>query len=173
MEHKEKKTMTYDVRNPGHGYRHEYNCAVLNRLMGSQSSRVWLNSVHREILSSVIIVFYDKVRGRNKAQRWLILVCWDFSFEKDTIGHNFTGHYYVLHPVMDLQDQKRNWLWFIVLGITVSHCESIYFLCSPFLVYFHIFLSFQILDIQFVDGMQCRFLTYRYISVYVLGNIWK
>jgi hypothetical protein len=21
----------------------------------------------------------------------------DFSFEKDTIGHNFTGHYYVLH----------------------------------------------------------------------------
>jgi hypothetical protein len=23
----------------------------------------------------------------------------DFSFEKDTIGHNFTGHYYVLHMV--------------------------------------------------------------------------
>ena len=23
----------------------------------------------------------------------------DFSFEKDTIGHNFTGHYYVLHNV--------------------------------------------------------------------------
>ena len=33
------------------------------------SSGVGLNSVHREILSSVIIVFYDKVRGRNKVQR--------------------------------------------------------------------------------------------------------
>ena len=33
------------------------------------SAYVGLNSVHREILSSVIIVFYDKVRGRNKAQR--------------------------------------------------------------------------------------------------------
>jgi hypothetical protein len=30
---------------------------------------VGLNSVRREILSSVTIVFYDKVRGRNKAQR--------------------------------------------------------------------------------------------------------
>ena len=30
---------------------------------------VGLNSVHCEILSSVIIVVYDKVRGRNKAQR--------------------------------------------------------------------------------------------------------
>jgi len=30
---------------------------------------VELNSVHHEILSSVIIVFYDKVRGRNKVQR--------------------------------------------------------------------------------------------------------
>jgi len=30
---------------------------------------VGLNSVRREILSSVSIVFYDKVRGRNKAQR--------------------------------------------------------------------------------------------------------
>jgi hypothetical protein len=30
---------------------------------------VGLNSVHREILSSVTIVFYDKVRGQNKAQR--------------------------------------------------------------------------------------------------------
>ena len=29
---------------------------------------VGLNSVRREILSSVTIVFYDKVRGRNKAQ---------------------------------------------------------------------------------------------------------
>ena len=28
-----------------------------------------LNSVSREIVSSVTIVFYDKVRGRNKAQR--------------------------------------------------------------------------------------------------------
>jgi len=39
---------------------------------------VGLNSVHHEILSSVIIVFYDKVRGRNKAQRWILLVCWGF-----------------------------------------------------------------------------------------------
>ena len=39
---------------------------------------VGLNSVRREILSSVTIVFYDKVRGRNKAQRWLLLVCWRF-----------------------------------------------------------------------------------------------
>jgi len=39
---------------------------------------VGLNSVHREILSSVIIVFYDKVRGRNKAQRWLHSVWWGF-----------------------------------------------------------------------------------------------
>ena len=29
---------------------------------------VGLNSVRREIVSSVTIVFYDKVRGRNKAQ---------------------------------------------------------------------------------------------------------
>jgi hypothetical protein len=29
-------------------------------------------------LSYVIIVFYDKVRGRNKAQRWLLLVCCGF-----------------------------------------------------------------------------------------------
>ena len=28
-----------------------------------------LNSVRREIVSSVTIVFYDKVRERNKAQR--------------------------------------------------------------------------------------------------------
>jgi len=40
---------------------------------------VGLNSVHREILSSVTIVFYDIVRGRrNKSQRWLLLVCWGF-----------------------------------------------------------------------------------------------
>jgi len=30
---------------------------------------VGLNNVRREILSSVTIVFYDKVRGWNKAQR--------------------------------------------------------------------------------------------------------
>ena len=30
---------------------------------------VGLDSVRREILSSVTIVLYDKVRGRNKAQR--------------------------------------------------------------------------------------------------------
>ena len=37
-----------------------------------------LNSVRREIVSYVTIVFYDKVRGRNKAQRWLLLVCCGF-----------------------------------------------------------------------------------------------
>ena len=42
------------------------------------SGSVGLNSVRREILSSVTIVFYDKVRGRNKAQRWLLLICWGF-----------------------------------------------------------------------------------------------
>ena len=41
-------------------------------------SSVGLISVRREILSSVTIVFYDKVRERNKAQRWLLLVCWGF-----------------------------------------------------------------------------------------------
>jgi len=30
---------------------------------------IGLNSVRREIVSYVTIVFYDKVRGRNKAQR--------------------------------------------------------------------------------------------------------
>ena len=29
-------------------------------------------------MSSVTIVFYDKVRGWNKAQRWLLYVCWGF-----------------------------------------------------------------------------------------------
>ena len=57
---------------------------------------VGLNSVRREILTSVTIDFYDKVWGRNKAQRWLL---GDFSFEKDTIGHNFTGQYYGLHKL--------------------------------------------------------------------------
>jgi hypothetical protein len=42
------------------------------------SNSVGLNSVHREIVSSVTIVFYDKVRGRNKEQRWLPLVCCGF-----------------------------------------------------------------------------------------------
>jgi hypothetical protein len=38
-----------------------------------------LNSVSREIVSYVTIVFYDnKVRERNKAQMWLLLVCCGF-----------------------------------------------------------------------------------------------
>ena len=36
---------------------------------GQDCDYVGLNSVRREILSSVTIVYYDKVRGRNKAQR--------------------------------------------------------------------------------------------------------
>ena len=36
------------------------------------SACVGLNSVRRDILSSVTIVFYDTVRGRNKAQTWLL-----------------------------------------------------------------------------------------------------
>ena len=46
--------------------------------MTNKTHNVGLNSLCREILSSVTIVFYDKVRGRNKAQRWLLLVCWGF-----------------------------------------------------------------------------------------------
>jgi hypothetical protein len=49
--------------------------SVLNTIL---SASVGLNSVHREIVSYVIIVFYDKVRGRNKAQRRLLLVCCGF-----------------------------------------------------------------------------------------------
>ena len=30
----------------------------------------------------------------------------DFSFEKDAIGHNFTGHYYVLHWYLEYQNSK-------------------------------------------------------------------
>jgi hypothetical protein len=45
---------------------------------------VGLHSVRREIVSYVIIVLYDKVRERSVV---------DFSFEKDTIGHIFTGQY--------------------------------------------------------------------------------
>ena len=132
MEHKEKKTMTYDVRNPGHGYRHEYNCAVLNRLMGSQSSRVWLNSVHREILSSVIIVFYDKVRGRNKAQRWLILVCWGFFIWK---RYNRTQFHRTLLCLTPCHGSPRPEKKLIVVYCSWYYCQSLWinlFLMLPF-----------------------------------------
>ena len=49
--------------------------------MNGSRKIVGLNSVRREIVSYVTIVFYDKVRevrGRNKAQRWLLLVCCGF-----------------------------------------------------------------------------------------------
>ena len=56
---------------------------------------VGINSVRREISSSVIIVFYDRVRGRNKGDFfWSV---GDFSFEKYTIRHIFTRQYNGLH----------------------------------------------------------------------------
>ena len=48
----------------------------------SRSKLIGLNNVRREIVFYVTIVFYDKVRGRNKAQRWLLLVCCRFFFWK-------------------------------------------------------------------------------------------
>jgi hypothetical protein len=53
-------------------------------------SSVWLNSVCHEIVSYDTIVFYDKVQGRNKVQRWLLLVCCGFFIWK-------TGQYSCLH----------------------------------------------------------------------------
>jgi hypothetical protein len=51
---------------------------------------VWLNSVRREIVSYVIIVFYDKVRGRNKTQRWLLLDCCGFFIWKKIQSDTFS-----------------------------------------------------------------------------------
>jgi hypothetical protein len=49
-----------------------------------------LNSVRHKILSSFIIDSYDKVRGRNKAQWWLLSVHYRFSIwnivQQDTIS---------------------------------------------------------------------------------------
>ena len=39
------------------------------RIKSPCGANVGLNSARREIVFSVTIVFYDKVRGRNKAQR--------------------------------------------------------------------------------------------------------
>ena len=59
---------------------------------------VSLNSVLREILSSFIIDSYDKVRGGNKAQWWLLSVHLSFFILKySTTGHNFIEHYFALH----------------------------------------------------------------------------
>ena len=44
-------------------------CSYSLMLCVQQRSSVGLNSVRREIVSYVTIVFYDKVRGRNKPQR--------------------------------------------------------------------------------------------------------
>ena len=51
---------------------------TVEKVYNFQTIDAGLNSVHREIVSYVTIVFYDKVRGRNKAQRWLLLVCCGF-----------------------------------------------------------------------------------------------
>ena len=53
-------------------------CPDLSKKNSIPSGSVGLNSVRLELLSSVTIVFYDKVRGPNKAQGWLLLVCWGF-----------------------------------------------------------------------------------------------
>ena len=47
-------------------------------LSSAECALVGLNSVCREMVSSVTIVFYDKVWGRNKVQMWLFLVCCGF-----------------------------------------------------------------------------------------------
>jgi len=49
-------------------------------------------------LSSVTIVFYDiKAEDGIKRRGDFFRSVGDFSFEKDTIGHIFTGQYYGLH----------------------------------------------------------------------------
>jgi hypothetical protein len=61
-------------------------CKFYFLLRWNKSDRVFLcwcvGFAYFEIVSYVIIVFYDKVRGRNKAQRWLLLVCCGFFFWK-------------------------------------------------------------------------------------------
>ena len=56
----------------------------------AMGSSITLNSVRREIVSTLTIVSYDKVRGRNKAQRWLRSVCVRFFItnitQSDTIS---------------------------------------------------------------------------------------
>jgi len=64
---------------------------------------VTLNSVRREIVSALTIVSYDKVRGRNKAVMTSFGLCKVFHYKYNTTGHNFTGHYYVLHMFIDLK----------------------------------------------------------------------
>ena len=56
----------------------KFNLSYFHSFKNHRNLILGLNSVRREKVSSVTIVFYDKVRGRNKAQRWLLLVCCGF-----------------------------------------------------------------------------------------------
>ena len=78
-----------------------------------EQAHVTFNSVCREIIvSALTIVSYDKVWGRNKAERWLRLVCVRFFIanitQPDTISHD------------TIREQPFNFkegggLWFFVL----------------------------------------------------------
>ena len=65
------------------------------------TDNVTLNSVCREIVSALKIVSYDKVRGRNKAQRWLRSVCVKFFItnitQPDTISQDIIMSYTNTH----------------------------------------------------------------------------
>ena len=60
-----------------------------------QYAYVSLNNVRRELLSSFTIDSYDRVRGRNKTQWWLLSV--HLRFFIWNIAHNFIRHYFALH----------------------------------------------------------------------------
>ena len=87
---------------------YDHDRPELNKLYVHMYWKIWamfricvyvtLNSVRREIVSTLTIVSYDKVRGRNKAQRWLRSVCVRFFStnitQPDTISQDII---YVLH----------------------------------------------------------------------------
>ena len=59
-------------------------------------------------MSYVTIVFYDKVEDGIKRRGDFFWSVVDFSFEKDTIGHIFTGQYYGLHNYRKITPTRKN-----------------------------------------------------------------
>jgi hypothetical protein len=91
-------------------------------------SDVTLNSVRREIVSTLKIVCYDKVRGRNKAQRWLRSVCVRFFIpnitQPDTISQD-TIMSYTYTFVYANQTFKRDFIFRRRTIIAIFECNHV------------------------------------------------
>jgi hypothetical protein len=71
-------------------------------------------------VSSVTIVFYDKVRGWNKAQRWLLYVCWGF-YNLKKIQSDYYYIFYKRYSIWKLSNARKDGL---ICG--VSHCSHMH-----------------------------------------------